>query len=452
MTEGGEVDGIVAVVQRADCAERVVVLEVRVPGLTSTLVVGVARGAGHATAGLLVPGARKTAWRARLPPGSERQKPRELALEGAHVVALGETEIYVVQQGEPRVLRGQNGRVVVTHASAPAGTTPFIDLDATTRAEAEARGMALLARLADESVDARRAEILAVLERASTRIERRREAIRGDLGKVTQADKLASQAQWLVAEAARAPRGATKLVVTDWSSGEAVPIEVPLDPSKSAREQVDAIFKRAKRLRLGASIAEDRLARAETQREAIARAVSAVREAHDLAAIEDAAREAKRAAPRDVAYVDRAQGVPSATQTTKKSGGKRTPFRTFVARSGMKLFVGKGAADNDLLTQSARPHHLWLHAKDRTGAHVIVPLQKGHDCTAEDLVDAAHLAAHFSDAREEATVDVQYTPKRYLRKPKGSAPGLVVVDREKVLVLRVERAILAGLLEREDTG
>lgn len=446
----GSLDGVVAVVQRADCAERVVVLEVRVPGLTSTLVIAVPRGATHATAGLLAAGARKTAWRARLPPGSDRQKPREVALEGAHVVTLGENEIYLVQQGEPRVLRGQGGRVVVTHASPPEGATPFVDTDAETRARAEARGMALLVRLAHESVDARRAEILGVLERASTRVERRREAIRGDLGKVTQADKLASQAQWLVAEAARTPRGATKLVVTDWSSGEAVPIEVPLDPSKSAREQVDAIFKRAKRLRLGATIAEDRLARAETQRDAIAHAMTAVREATDLAAIEDAAREAKRAAPRDVAYVDRAQGVPS--KATKKGDAKRTPYRTFVARSGTKLFVGKGAADNDVLTQSARPHHLWLHAKDRTGAHVIVPLQKGHDCTSEDLVDAAHLAAHFSEAREEKTVDVQYTPKRYLRKPKGSAPGAVVVDREKVLVLRVEPAILAGLLEREDTG
>ena len=52
--------------------------------------------------------------------------------------------------------------------------------------------------------------------------------------------------------------------------------------------------------------------------------------------------------------------------------------------------------------------------------------------------------------REEKVVDVQYTDRRYLRKPKGSPPGFVVVDREKVLVLRVEPDLLRGLLEREE--
>jgi hypothetical protein len=36
-----------------------------------------------------------------------------------------------------------------------------------------------------------------------------------------------------------------------------------------------------------------------------------------------------------------------------------------------------------------------------------------------------------------------------VRKPRGSAPGLVVVDREKVIVLRVQSVLLKGLLERE---
>jgi len=54
--------------------------------------------------------------------------------------------------------------------------------------------------------------------------------------------------------------------------------------------------------------------------------------------------------------------------------------------------------DRKVLYQfSARGHDLWLHAKGRTGAHVVVPLDKGHTCPAEVLIDAAHLAAHFSD-------------------------------------------------------
>jgi len=65
------------------------------------------------------------------------------------------------------------------------------------------------------------------------------------------------------------------------------------------------------------------------------------------------------------------------------------------------------------------------------------------------LIDAAHLAAHFSDLRGEPSAEIQHTERRYLRKPKGAAPGAVNVDREKVLLLRLEPARLARLLASE---
>jgi predicted ribosome quality control (RQC) complex YloA/Tae2 family protein len=437
-------DGPSALVQEADCAERVVVLKVRSPGVTSFVIIAATNGL--AGAGLVPQGARQATWGARLPPGADRQRGREDALVGARVLGIGDKEIVIDQRGDRRVVRAERARVVVTEA-AGGDAPPLVSASDDVRARWEKSGLALLHAAAEDAIDVRRTEIARMLDRAKQKIERRAEAVRGDLGKIAQADKIASQAQWLVAEAARAPRGATKLVVTDWSSGEAVPIVVPLDPSKGAREQVEAMFKRAKRLRLGARIAEDRLAQARTQLDAVAAAAARVSVAKSLGEIDEAARDAKKAAPRDVAL----PGATAAPAKKKGEGARRTPFRTFHARSGRKIFVGKGAADNDALTQSARPHDLWLHAKDRTGAHVIVPLDKGQTCPAEDLVDAAHLAAHFSDAREEKVIDVQYTQKRHLRKPKGSPPGLVMVDREKVLVLRVEADLLRTLLEREDT-
>ena len=207
------------------------------------------------------------------------------------------------------------------------------------------------------------------------------------------------------------------------------------------------MFKRAKRLRLGGKVANERLAQATRQLDAVLEARLEVEAATTLGAIAEAREGAKKSAPRDVT-LPHAGGTARARAAPKA----RVPYRTFLARSGRKILVGKGAADNDAVSlHVGRPHDLWLHAKDRTGAHVIVQLDKGQACPSEDLVDGAHLAAHFSDAREEKVVDVQYTDRRYLRKPKGSAPGFVVVDREKVLVLRTEPAILSDLLEREET-
>jgi predicted ribosome quality control (RQC) complex YloA/Tae2 family protein len=83
---------------------------------------------------------------------------------------------------------------------------------------------------------------------------------------------------------------------------------------------------------------------------------------------------------------------------------------------------------------------------------VVVPLERTQTCPGEVLVDAATLAAHFSDARGEAIVEVQYTPRRFVRKPRRSAPGLVVLEREKVIVLRVDPTRVARLLAAEEAA
>ncbi|MDB5213197.1 MAG: Fibronectin/fibrinogen-binding protein, partial [Myxococcaceae bacterium] len=275
-----------AIVQEADCSERVVVLKIRVPGRSAFVMVGAAKGG--AAAGLLPQGARQELWGAKLPPAAPRQRAREAALALARVVAIVGAEVFFEPHVKPRedadasadasananakaeasakaeaesgprlgavrCLRVHGGRVVVTDAVMPRGARPFVEVmfDEAERRALEERGIELAKAIAEDSVELHRVDLLRALEKARQRIERRRGAVGEDLAKITQADKIAGQAQWLVGEAARVPRGATKLVVTDWSSGEGVPMEVALDPAKSAREQVEAMFKRAKRLKLG---------------------------------------------------------------------------------------------------------------------------------------------------------------------------------------------------------
>ena len=68
----------------------------------------------------------------------------------------------------------------------------------------------------------------------------------------------------------------------------------------------------------------------------------------------------------------------------------------------------------------------------------------------ENMAAGAECVGYCPRSSDEKVVDVQYTDRRYLRKPKGSPAGFVIVDREKVLVLRVEQEILRALLEREE--
>ena len=114
--------------------------------------------------------------------------------------------------------------------------------------------------------------------------------------------------------------------------------------------------------------------------------------------------------------------------------------------------MGRDAPSNDALTvRVARPGDLWLHARGSAGAHVVVPgWSKEGGGDVEALLDAATLAAHFSDQRGEALAEVVYGDRRYVRKRRGSPPGQVELTRERVLAVRVEPARLARLLASAD--
>ncbi len=127
------------------------------------------------------------------------------------------------------------------------------------------------------------------------------------------------------------------------------------------------------------------------------------------------------------------------------------PYRTFRSQAGLAILVGRGAAENDQLTvRVARGNDLWLHARGRPGAHVVLRLPKGAAPDQESLLDAAHLAAHFSDARGEAAPEIVYTRAKHVRKVRGAAPGAVTFSQERAMALRVEPARVERLLQAEE--
>lgn len=124
----------------------------------------------------------------------------------------------------------------------------------------------------------------------------------------------------------------------------------------------------------------------------------------------------------------------------KEEEDKKAPFRTFT-KSNYDIFVGKSAKNNDLLSfKFANKEDLWLHAKDVSGSHVIIRQKPGQNIPEMVLEYAAGLAAYYSKRRQDDLVPVSYTPRKYIRKRKGDPPGMVVVEREEVIMAEPVKA------------
>lgn len=98
----------------------------------------------------------------------------------------------------------------------------------------------------------------------------------------------------------------------------------------------------------------------------------------------------------------------------------------FRSTAGLRISVGKNNMQNDLLTcKQAFKSDIWFHTQKIHGSHVIL-WTGGAQPDLQSLNEAACLAAWFSQGRESGKVPVDYTPVKYVKKPAGARPGMVV--------------------------
>ncbi len=233
-----------------------------------------------------------------------------------------------------------------------------------------------------------------------------------DRARAEAAEVRRKHADLLLAHLSEVPRGAESIdLPDDFAGGE--PIHITLDPSKSARENAERFYKEHKRLTRALSAIDARLAEVR----------------HKLA---------------DTSVPVR---VPPPQKVKNRDPSPSLPYREYRAANGDAILVGRGDAKNDELTfKVARGSDLWLHTRDVPGAHVVVVLKTAQPIDPETLVDAATLAAHHSNAREEPQVDVGYTLRKHVRKPPKSKPGTVLTSEMKTIRVRMQPERIARLL------
>lgn len=126
-------------------------------------------------------------------------------------------------------------------------------------------------------------------------------------------------------------------------------------------------------------------------------------------------------------------------KSLKKEKNRLAPVK-YISKDGWEIYVGKNNLQNDFLTfKLASGNDTWLHAKNIQGSHIIIK-NKGskQSLPLDTLIQAANLAAYFSKAKKDNKVLVDYTLKKYLKKPKNAKPGMVIYSQEKSLLIKID--------------
>lgn len=277
-------------------------------------------------------------------------------------------------------------------------------------------------------------------ERLERKLERARGLVRGleaRLAAGSEADRVRADGELLKSELGRIARG-TKSVRIEDLSGDGAERTIVLDPKLSPVQNLERMFQRARKLeRDAASAAADLEAARARERDLAELAAEARAEEADPAALEARALAAGLLEERQSAAPPKRRSEPA----------PRLPYKAFESAGGAEIRVGRNARDNDDLTfHHAKGSDLWLHTADAPGSHVVLVLQKGTDPDSEDMVDAAHLAVHFSPLRGARHARVHVARRKEVHKPRGAKPGLVHLSGGRILDVRVQPERLRRLL------
>lgn len=272
------------------------------------------------------------------------------------------------------------------------------------------------------AVSHRKASLFGQLERVLFSRELALRSLEEASDAATRAAYLQLQGELILAYAHQIEPGQSTLSVVDYSGD---PMSIPLDPEKSAIENAQRLFDRAKR-------AKARAPEVKAQRERIALEIEGLRET--LAALSEATNPDELDELEQAARKVRWLHSPSVQEKTERPfEGHR--IREMEAPGGYRVLYGENATSNDYLTTKvARPNDWWLHVRGAASAHVVVPTANQPDRVPRAVLEfAAKVAAAHSQAKHSSLVAVDYTLKKYVRKPKGAAPGSVLIEREKTL-------------------
>ena len=281
-----------------------------------------------------------------------------------------------------------------------------------------------------ERVRQRGADLLRTAHTARDRLRRKLAQQEKDYAATQDRDQLRMYGDLITANLYRMERGQSKLDAENYYDPAGGTVSIPLDPLLTPQQNAAKYYKRYTKAKTAEKYLREQMDIARRDLDYI----ESVLEELDRAETEQDFLDI-RTELRDAGFL-RKQGKKEVSRPAKP-----WEFRT---TSGFRVLVGRNNRQNDKLTRSADHRDIWLHTQKIHGSHVIL-CTGGQEADEDTIVEAAKLAAWFSQAREGANVPVDYTMVKNVKKPAGARPGMVIYTTCRTVNVTPEETVVKKL-------
>jgi len=232
--------------------------------------------------------------------------------------------------------------------------------------------------------------------------------------------------------------GMRELVVDDYFVDPPAKRIIPLDPALNAQDNAKKYFKLYRKGKLGKAYAEGQIEGLASEIAYLEGQLENIDKCDTIYELSEIKEELIRER-----YLK-----PEKAHAAKPANKSSAPMK-FISSDGIAIYVGKNNRQNDSLTlQTARSENIWLHAKNMPGSHVIIDHEGEPPETT--LREAANLAAYYSQSRTSAGVPVDYTPRKFVKKPSGARPGMVIYSTNRTLYVTPDAQLVQRLRENAE--
>ena len=286
------------------------------------------------------------------------------------------------------------------------------------------------AREKQERARQRGADLLRAASTARDRLRRKLALQEKEYAETRNRDKLRIQGDLITANLYRMERGPARLDCENFYEDNA-PVSIPLDPLLTPQQNAAKYYKRYTKAKTAEKYLRQQMDLARRDLEYLESVLAEIAQAETEQDFLDI-----RAELREAGFLKK--------QGKKDKSRPAAPWE-FRTSSGLRVLVGRNNRQNDKLTlKDADRRDLWLHTQRIHGSHVILRCA-GKVPPEEDVVEAAVLAAWFSQARESGNVPVDVTEVRNVKKPAGGRPGMVIYTTYRTVNVTPEEAVVKGL-------